>query len=83
MYSTIHNGGGRTLKPCDPSTGFRLPKPMLATVDSICAKHDLTRSQLFRRSITEYLKNQNAIVMDADPGEPQPSWPAELFKRQR
>jgi hypothetical protein len=31
---------------------------MLATVDLLCHQQDLTRSQVYRRSITEYLKNQ-------------------------
>jgi len=47
----------------DPSTAFRLPKAMLAIVDTICEKQDLTRSQLFRRSITEYLKSQNIEII--------------------
>ena len=59
------------MKLSDPLTGFRLPKTMLATVDLFCAKQDLTRSQLFRRSIVEYLKNQNAIVTEVNPTEPQ------------
>jgi len=71
------------LKPSEPSTGFRLSETMLATVDSFCAKQDLTRSQLFRRSIAEYLKNQNAIVTDVNPTERNLPWPAELFERQR
>jgi predicted transcriptional regulator len=71
------------MKLSDPSTGFRLPKTMLATVDSICAKQDLTRSQLFRRSIMEYLTRQNAIVTDVHPPELQRTWPTELFERQR
>ena len=83
MYSLIHNAGGRTLKPSDDLfTGFRLPKTMLAAVDSICAKHDLTRSQLFRRSIMEYLSRQHVTSAEAQPLEPQPSWPAELFEHQ-
>ena len=36
---------------------------MLATVDKICETQDLTRSQLFRRSITEYLKRQNIEII--------------------
>jgi hypothetical protein len=56
---------------------------MLATVDSFCAKQDLTRSQLFRRSIVEYLKNRNAIVTDVNPTERNLPRPAELFERQR
>jgi hypothetical protein len=72
------------LKLSDPSTGFRLPKTMLATVDSICAEQDLTRSQLFRRSIIEYLKNQNIeIITEVKPPEPKLTWPAELYNRLR
>jgi hypothetical protein len=70
------------LKLANPITGFRLPKTMLATVEAFCAKQDLTRSQLFRRSITEYLKSQNARVTDVTSREPKQAWPAELFKRE-
>ncbi len=56
---------------------------MLETVDAICAREDLTRSQLYRRSIMAFLKNQNAIVTDVNRPEPQLTWPAELFERQR
>ena len=48
---------------------------MLATVDSICAKQDLTRSQVFRRSVMEYLKSQSiASNMDVNPTEAQGEW---------
>jgi len=56
---------------------------MLAKVDSICVQQDLTRSQVFRRSVTEYLKSQNAIATDVNQPEPQRTWPTELFERQR
>ena len=49
----------RTLRSPDSSTAFRLSKELLATVDTICERDDLTRSQVYRRSITEYLKSQN------------------------
>ena len=55
------------MKVSDPATAFRLPKAILATVDAICAKEDLTRSQVFRRSVMEYLKRQNAIATDVSP----------------
>ena len=72
------------MKLSDPSTAFRLPKMVLATVDSICAEQDLTRSQIFRRSIMEYLKNQNIEIMkEVKPPEPQRTWPAELYNRLR
>jgi Ribbon-helix-helix protein, copG family len=72
------------LKLSDPSTGFRLPQPVLATVDSICAKQDLTRSQVFRRSIMEYLKTQNIeIITEVKPPEPKLTWSTDLFNRRR
>jgi len=71
------------LKVSDPATAFRLPKSILATVDAICAREDLTRSQVFRRSVMEYLKNQNAIVTEVNQPELQRAWPAELFEPQR
>jgi Ribbon-helix-helix protein, copG family len=51
----------------DPSTAFRLPKAMLATIDTICETQDLTRSQVFRRSITECLKSQNIEIIAEEP----------------
>ena len=68
------NEEGVTLKKSDPATAFRLPQTILATVDAICAREDLTRSQVFRRSIMEYLKNQNAIVTDLNAPKPQEEW---------
>ena len=65
------------MKVSDPATAFRLPKTILATVDAICAREDLTRSQVFRRSVVEYLKNQNAIVTDPNAPKPQEEWFAE------
>jgi hypothetical protein len=55
---------------------------MLATVDAFCAKQDVTRSQLFRRSIVEFLRRQGAaITSEVNSREPEQSWPSELFKR--
>ena len=67
------------------SNGFSTKKTILATVDEICAREDLTRSQVFRRSVMEYLKRQNVPTStDVDPPEPQyQAWPAELFDLQR
>ena len=70
------------MKLSDPSTAFRIPKVLLATVDSVCAKNDLTRSQVFRRSITEYLKNLNIeIISEVKPTEPQQGWSPHLYER--
>jgi hypothetical protein len=71
------------LKISDPPTAFRLPKRILAIVDAICAREDLTRSQVFRRSVMEYLKSQKAIAMDVSPPGAQQAWPGELFEPQR
>jgi predicted transcriptional regulator len=68
------------LKVSDPATAFRLPKRILATVDEICAREDLTRSQVFRRSVMEYLKSQNAIATEASPPAAQQAWPAGPFR---
>ena len=65
------------MKISDPATAFRLSKTILATIDLICAKQDLTRSQVYRRSIMEYLKNQNAIIADLKAPEPKEEWFAE------
>jgi len=45
-------------KPTDAHAAFRVSKDLLAMVDEICAELDLTRSQIFRRSIAEYLKTR-------------------------
>jgi predicted transcriptional regulator len=71
------------LKISDPATAFRIPKTILATVDAICAREDLTRSQVFRRSVMQYLKNQNVIVADVNQPEAQQAWPADLFEPER
>jgi hypothetical protein len=72
------------MKISDPSTAFRLPQAVLATVDSLCAKQDLTRSQVYRRSIVEYLKNQHIeIIPEVRPPEPQQSWSPELYTPRR
>jgi hypothetical protein len=80
---SIIKDGRTTLKISDPVTGFRLPRTMLAQVDSDCAQQDLTRSQVFRRSLMEYLRNQNAVGADVNPTEPRGAWPAELFEGPR
>jgi hypothetical protein len=40
----------------DCFTAFRVSKSLLAQIDKACQELDLTRSQLFRRSVDEYLK---------------------------
>jgi predicted transcriptional regulator len=59
-FSLWQSGGGQLRvfhqNPPDAHTAFRLPKELLAKIDTICEELDLTRSQLFRRSIAEYIK---------------------------
>jgi len=43
-------------KSTDAHAAFRVSKDLLALVDEICIELDLTRSQIFRRSIAEYIK---------------------------
>jgi predicted transcriptional regulator len=59
-------------------SAFRLPKNVLATVDQVCDQQDLTRSQVFRRSVMEFLKNQNVQI--AEP-EATRTWSPSIYKR--
>ena len=73
--------------PPDSSTAFRLPKELLASIDSICNDLDLTRSQLFRRSVTEFIKTlgHERSVQDPNhaqvPKVEQRGWSPELYDR--
>jgi predicted transcriptional regulator len=71
------------LKVSDPATAFRLPKAILASVDAICAREDLTRSQIYRKSLVEYLRKQDAAMAtdDLNRPEPQRAWPMGLFEQ--
>jgi len=55
------------MKSPDSSTAFRLSKGLLATIDAFCEQQDLTRSQLYRRSISEYLKRTDVEVITEVP----------------
>ena len=65
----------------DKNTAFRLPKMVLATVDKFCSQQDLTRSQLYRRSILEFLKNQQVDILEMAPPELRRTWSDHLYKR--
>ena len=71
------------MKASDPATAFRLPKAILASVDAICAKEDMTRSQIYRKSLVEYLRKQNAAIATANFNQPEPqtTWPMVLIER--
>jgi hypothetical protein len=61
-------------------TAFRLPQKVLEAVDLACGQSDLTRSQIFRRSIVEYLKAQNIEIL-AEPEEQKLAWSTSPYKR--
>jgi metal-responsive CopG/Arc/MetJ family transcriptional regulator len=73
--------------PPDSSTAFRLPKELLSTIDSICDEMDLTRSQLFRRSVTEFIKSRGHERNVQNPNNAQMAkvedqkWSPELYDR--
>ena len=63
-------------KPDAKLAAFRLPKQLLAAVDVVCLRDDMTRSQLFRRCITEFV-TRNGLTVDV----PERGWSPELYKR--
>ena len=73
--------------PPDSSTAFPLPKELLASIVSIYNDLDLTRSQLLRRSITEFIKTlghergAQAPSNVAIPKREERKWSAELYDR--
>ena len=70
--------------PPDSSTAFRLPKELLSTIDSICDEMDLTRSQLFRRSVTEFIKSlghERKVQEHVAIPKPERKWSTELYDR--
>ena len=72
----------KSTKPSS-STAFRLPQGLLATVDMVCDQQDLTRSQVFRRSITQYLKSQHVEIVEPPTEEPKRTWSEALYGRAR
>ena len=47
-------------------TAFRLSAALLKKADSVCVELDLARSQLFRRSIVEFIDRQaKAIIIES------------------
>ena len=71
--------------PPDTRTGFRLPKELLSTIDSICDQCDLTRSQVFRKSITQFIKSlddeRSGQTPNSLPEDPQRTWLPEFYDR--
>jgi hypothetical protein len=41
----------------DIRAGFRLPRELLASIDAVCHELDLTRSQIFRKCVTQFIKS--------------------------
>jgi hypothetical protein len=77
--------------PPDAHVAFRLANSMLTTVDVLCDKLDITRSQFFRGLIRERIKALN-LVDATDPAdktklptaasnETKSSWSPELYER--
>ena len=46
----------RTFKPHNCLVAFRLPTMLLRKADLVAGQSDMTRSQLFRRSIVEFVE---------------------------
>ena len=71
--------------PPDSRTGFRLSKELLSSINSICEKMDLSRSQLFRKSINQFIKSlgdQHDVQIPASVEErPTTGWSPELYDR--
>jgi hypothetical protein len=79
------------------STAFRLPTKLLQVIDRWCGANDTTRSQFFRRSITDRVKslgiscgaesNPDQLKSPGDnsatepPKEDQLKWSPELYAR--
>jgi hypothetical protein len=74
--------------PPDSRTGFRLPQELLASIDAVCNEQDLTRSQVFRKCVTQFI---NCVGEDRNvryPGTAQTArveqhsgWMPELYDR--
>ena len=47
----------------DRLTAFRLPAKLLSEIDACCESLDLTRSQVYRRAVNEFIKkNRDRFV---------------------
>jgi predicted DNA-binding protein len=57
--------------PPDRHTAFRLPKELLETIDILCDSQDLTRSQFFRRCLTERIKSLGQELNEQTPSNLQ------------
>ncbi len=77
--------------PPDTHVAFRLANSMLATMDVLCDKLDITRSQFIRKSIREQIKafkpddvtpqTHNMGSVTAVSNETKSSWSPELYER--
>jgi predicted DNA-binding protein len=67
--TTINSAAMRSeLSMNDRLTAFRLPALLLDRVDNLCGRYELTRSQLFRRSIVEFVNRHGGDVEAAIQG---------------
>ncbi len=69
----------------DTRAGFRLPRELLASIDAVCHELDLTRSQIFRKSVTQFIKSlgdQHDVQIPTRPEQkPTTGWSQELYDR--
>jgi metal-responsive CopG/Arc/MetJ family transcriptional regulator len=75
-------------EPPDSRTGFRLPRELLASIDAVCNEQDLTRSQVFRKCVTQFIKSvgdnrnvQNLGIAQMTQVEQHSGWMPELYDR--
>lgn len=52
----------KQLRQLDRSAAFRLPADHLEKFDELCRKHDLSRSRVLRKSVSDFIKKHQANV---------------------
>jgi metal-responsive CopG/Arc/MetJ family transcriptional regulator len=74
--------------PPNSRTGFRLPRELLDSIDAVCSQQDLTRSQVFRKCVTQFINGvaenrnvQNPGAAQIAQVEQHTGWMPELYDR--
>jgi|HubBroStandDraft_4_1064222.scaffolds.fasta_scaffold1654867_1 hypothetical protein len=71
-------------EPARSSTAFRLPTSLLQVIDKWCGDNDITRSQFFRRCISDRVKSLGLQSSTLSPKQPEEqTWSPELYDRMR
>jgi hypothetical protein len=66
------------------AAAFRLPTSLLQTIDKWCEENDITRSQFFRRCISDRIQSLGLQLSTTTPKQPeQQMWSPELYERMR